>query len=251
MRVVTTAIRERNSRRIVDYAEHQNLKSPVENAWDRFDAYFETVKDTAPRGSKMEFYLYLKSPPTCSACRIDVTVIFEEQKWEKTYPGFPIFDESGSCPYQIQSTVPRTLQTGKFPACSGPEDATATEDEVLDEVMSDDGIYAQMRSGIGVLKAAVDRSFDAESAEAVRVLLSTLRNIIGATGDVPPSDCRLGNSAEGLLMNLYDGIHALWLGSNNAQTLPDAMKADHLNRLDGDPDHQRSVREFVSNLWRF
>jgi hypothetical protein len=162
---VTTAIREGKSRRIVDYAEHQNLKSPVENAWDRFNAYFETVKDSAPRGSKMEFYLYLKSPPTCSASRIDVTVNFEEQKWEKSYPGFPIFDESGSCPYQIDHTTPRTLQTGKFPACPGSDDSVATEDEVRNEVMSDDAIYAQMRSGIRVLKAAVDCSFDAESAK--------------------------------------------------------------------------------------
>ena len=251
MRIVTTAIREGKSRRIVDHAEHHNLTSPVENAWDRFNAYFETVKDSAPRGSRMEFYLYLKSPPTCSACRIDVAVIFEGQKWEKTYPGFPIFDESGSCPYQIHHTIPRTLQTGKFPVRPGANDAAATEEEVLNEVMSDDGVYAHMKSGISVLKAAVDRSFDLESAQAVSGVLSMLRNIIGATGDVPPNDCKLDDSAEGLLMNLYDGILDLWLSSKNAQSLLESMKADHLARLAGDPEHQRSVREFVSSLWRF
>jgi hypothetical protein len=106
----TVAILEKETDRLVGYNEKLKYHSSFDAATDELADYVDTIHQAKPRGTKEHFAVFVL-PNNDNPIRFEFEVIYEPKPWKKTFQGAPMFNESGTNPYQFSWTIPEDVDT--------------------------------------------------------------------------------------------------------------------------------------------
>ena len=239
--ILTAAIKEKMSGKVVLYEDVESFQSPFETALTTFEGYLNTIFNEVSRGEERDYDIFFKREGGRPMC-MDGRLINRGQSWEKTYTGDPEPFSKGSFPFQFENGVPFYAKKGAFPAPFGPDPLSLGDDGGMDE----ESILAELRNVDRTINAALRDEFSSTSQIAIICALTALMKATGASGLMPREDCLLDDSAEGLAMIMYDSALCLLLQSGYACSSEPALMTNHLERLKSDPDHNQEVNRLVS-----
>lgn len=239
--IITLVIKEKASNKI-EYYEDVEVS---ESIWDTVDQCFKSLinrllQECKP-GEDRKYLIFYKGEggrPNCSEASFSNT----ELLWEKSITGGWGNGFKGSEPYQYGIETFIRCKKGTFPAPPGSISPVLEDDGGIDE----DAVLQAMRATHKRIEDAIDGEFDPVSRQLLLNSLVELIHSTGTTADMPVTVYPYKEPIEGPAILLYDIGLSLMLEIASGIYVPNELKENHLERLEGDPQYVEDIQRGIA-----